>query len=93
MNCERSMIASVIFLTLGLGLIFGYCHGTIGFSAAYPVSGTSLQVTLTTTGLPALAGLVSTVIGLLLLVVALVQAIVGQMHWPGQSAKTAVPAK
>ena len=93
MNCERSVIASAIFLTLGLGLVFGYCHGTIGFSAAYPVSGTSLQVSLTTTGLPALAGSVSTVIGVLLLVIALIQAIVGQVPWPGGSPKTAVPAK
>lgn len=93
MNCERSVIASAIFLTLGLGLIFGYCHGTIGFSAAYPVSGTSLQVSVTTTGLPALAGSVSTVIGVLLLVIALIQAIVGQVPWLSESAKRVVPAK
>jgi uncharacterized membrane protein len=93
MNCERSVIASAIFITLGLGLIFGYCHGTIGFSAAYPVSGTSLQVSVTTTGLPALAGSVSTVIGVLLLVVALIQAVVRQGTWPSGSPKTAVPAK
>ena len=93
MNCERSVIASVLLLTLGVGLIFGYCHGTVGFSAAHPVSATSLQVSITTTGLPALAGSVSTVIGVLLLIVALIQAIVGQVPWPGESAKKVVPAK
>ena len=93
MNCERSLIASVIFLTLGLSLIFGYCHGTIGFGAAYPVSGTSLHISIITTGLPALAGLASTVVGMLLLAVALIQGLIAQVRWPGESAKTAVPAK
>jgi len=93
MNCERSLIASVVLLTLGLGLVFGYCHGTVGFGAAYPVSGTSLQLSITTTGLPALAGFVSTLLGMLLLIVEVVQAVVGQAHFHGEAVKTALPAK
>ena len=93
MNSERSLIAAAVLLGLALGLIFGYCHGTIGFSAAYPVSGAALQVSINTTGLPATAGLASTLVGVLLLLVALIQAIVNQVHWPGESSKTAVPAK
>jgi uncharacterized membrane protein len=85
MNCQRSLIISAIFLILGLGLIFGFTHGTAGFSAAYPVSGTALDISLKTTGLPAMAGLVATLVGLVLLIVALVQAVVGQVHWPAAS--------
>ena len=91
MNCERSLIASVIFLGAGLGLLFGYCHGTIGFSAAYPMAGASLQIAINTAGFPAVAGVVLTLVGLLLLIVALIQAVVSQ--WPEGAVKTAVPAK
>jgi uncharacterized membrane protein len=87
MNCERSLIAAVVFLIAGLGLIFGFTHGTVGFGAAYPVAGTALEVSLKTTGLPALAGVVATLIGLLVLIIALVQAVVAQV--PSESAKTA----
>ena len=79
MNSERTLLSSIVFLGLGLGLIFGYCHGTVGFSAAYPVSGASLQVAINTTGLPAMAGVVLTLIGVLLLIIATVLAIVGQV--------------
>ena len=87
MNCERSLIAAVVFLISGLGLIFGFTHGTVGFGAAYPVAGTALEVSLKTTGLPALAGVITTLIGVLLLIIALVQAVVAQV--PSESAKTA----
>ncbi len=76
MNCERILIASIVFLGVGLGLIFGYTHGTVGFNLAYPVSGASLQVSINTTGLPAIAGFGCTVLGVLLLAAAAVQAIV-----------------
>lgn len=84
MNSERALLSSIVFLVLGLGLIFGYCHGTVAFSAAYPVSGASLQIAINTAGLAAMAGFASTVIGLLLLIVATVLAVVGQVLWPGE---------
>jgi hypothetical protein len=76
MTADRLLIGSVLCLALGLGLIFGYCHGGASFSAAYPVGGASLQVSLTTTGMPAMAGFALTVVGLLLLIWAVVDAIV-----------------
>jgi hypothetical protein len=85
MNCQRSLIAAAVFLITGLGLIFGFTHGTVGFGAAYPVAGTALDVSLKTTGLPALLGVLATLIGVLVLLIALVQAVVAQM--PGESAK------
>jgi uncharacterized membrane protein len=87
MNCERSLIAAVVFLVTGLGLIFGFTHGSVGFGAAYPVAGTALEVSLKTTGLAALAGVVTTLIGLLVLIIALVQAVAAQV--PSVSPKTA----
>jgi hypothetical protein len=81
MSSERTLIASVMFLSIGLGLIFGYCHGTAGFNAGYPLSGTSLQFSINTNGIPALAGSAATLLGILLLATAFVQAILGQARW------------
>jgi high-affinity nickel permease len=73
MNTERSVIASIVFLGLGLGLIFAYCHdSTVSLGAAYPIAGASLQVVINTNGLPAIAGIISTVLGVLFLFAALV---------------------
>jgi len=34
MNSERTLLSSILFLALGLGLIVGYCHGsTIGLGS------------------------------------------------------------
>jgi uncharacterized membrane protein len=79
MNAKRILIASVVFLGLGLGLIFGYCHGTVNFNAAYPASGASLQIAINTTGLPAMTGFAATVLGVILLAIALVQAVVAEL--------------
>jgi hypothetical protein len=76
MTSERAVILSVLFLGLGLGLIFGFCHdSTVGFNGSYPAAGASLQVVLHTDGLPAMAGLASTVLGVLFLFAALVLAV------------------
>ena len=87
MNAERTLIISVAFLALGLGLIFGFCHGNAGFSAAYPPSGASFQLSLTTTGLPAEGGFAATVIGVVLLLAAFLQAIVTQIRLPHAASK------
>lgn len=92
MNCERSLIASVVFLVTGLGLIFGYCHGTIGLRGAYPIAGAAMEIAVKTTGWPAIAGVSATLIGIVLLMVALVHAVVAQARWPGEKPTAVAPA-
>jgi hypothetical protein len=66
----------VVCLAVGLGVLFAFCHGTTGVQFAYPLSGASVHIDMTTTGLPAIAGSVLTVIGAFLLIVATVIALV-----------------
>jgi uncharacterized membrane protein len=82
MNVDRLLIASVLCLAVGLSVIVSFCHGTAGFNAAYPFAGASLQIGLTTTGLPAMLGFALTVIGLLLLIWATVSAVLRQVESP-----------
>lgn len=80
MKPDRFVIASVLFLSTGLGLIFGYCNGTAGMSASFPLSGASLSICTTTTGPGALGGVALTATGVLLLLCALLLSIVGQFR-------------
>jgi uncharacterized membrane protein len=82
MNTRRLLIASFLFLASGVSLVCGYCNGTTGFAANIPVSGSSVKIDITTTGLPALAGLPLTVLGLLLLVISVFAAIIGEIRAP-----------
>ncbi len=80
MNVARSLIASIVFLGLGLGLILGHLHdSTVGFSAAHPASAASLQIILHTDGLPAMAGVAASLMGVLLLFAALVLAVLQEV--------------
>lgn len=80
MNSERTLIAAILVLGLGVGLVLGYCHdSTIGFNAAHPAAGASLQIVIHTNGWPAMAGLAATVVGTLLLFAALVLAVLKQI--------------
>jgi hypothetical protein len=86
MTCERSVIASIVFLGLGLGLILAYCHdSTISFSAAHPASAARLQFVIYTNGWPAMAGLVASVVGILLLFAALAFAVLAQIPPPDRA--------
>jgi hypothetical protein len=71
------VIASVLCLAAGVGLIFGYCNGTTGLQVGSPMAGSSLHVDLTTKGWPALLGLALTGAGTLLQVIAFFTAILG----------------
>lgn len=81
MHSDRPLIGSVVSLAAGLGLLFGYCHGNVGLSAASPVANSSFQVSTTTTGLPALGGFALTLIGILLLLWAFVAAVIAQFRF------------
>ena len=80
------MIAAIVFLGLGLGLILGYCHdSTISFSAAHPASAARFQFVIYTNGWPAMAGLAATVVGILLLFAALAFAVLAQIAPRGRA--------
>ena len=87
MKSDRPMILSVVLLAAGLGILFGYCHGTAGLSAAIPVSGASFNLCITTTGPGALGGFALTVLGVLLLLWAVFLAIVGEIRLLGPRRK------
>jgi hypothetical protein len=74
------LIASVVCLAIGLGVIFGYCNGTTGVSFAYPLAASSIHIDITTTGPGAVVAVVSTLLGLFLLVVATVMAVAGMLR-------------
>jgi uncharacterized membrane protein len=80
MRTRRLLITSFVVLAVGVYLICNYCNGSTGFSFAYPVSGSSLKIDITTTGLPALAGVPLAVLGLLLLTSSVVAALVGEIQ-------------
>jgi hypothetical protein len=63
------VIISVACLAIGVGLICYYCNGTTGFSFAYPLSGASLHIDITTTGAPALIGPLLTIFGAVLVMI------------------------
>lgn len=80
MTCARNLVASIVFLGLGIGLVLGYSHdSTIGLTAAHPVTAASLQVIIHTDGWPAMAGVFLVVLGVLLLFIALVQAVLEEL--------------
>ena len=63
------IIISIACLAIGVGLIFYYCNGSTNFSFGYPLSGTSLHIDTTTTGAPALIGLLLTILGAVLVII------------------------
>jgi hypothetical protein len=79
MKADRPLILSVLLLAAGVGLILAYCHGTTNLSAAYPFSGSTLHVDFTTVGPAVLGGILMTALGVLLMVVALLAAVVGEI--------------
>jgi len=73
------LIACILFLAAGLGLIFVYCNGASSFNAAFPVSASVFHLDVTTAGPAALGGIALIATGILLLLWALLGAIVGQI--------------
>lgn len=74
------LLVAVVCLGAGLGVVFGYCNGTTGLSFAYPLSGSSVHIDITTTGsgVPVAVGLVG--VGTFLLVIATILALIGMFR-------------
>ena len=70
------LVAAVLSLAIGLWVLFAFCHGTTGLQFAYPISGASVHIDITTTGAPAIIGLGLTVLGAFLLLVATIIALI-----------------
>lgn len=83
MRSDRPLIVAILLLAAGLGLILGYCQGTFGFNAAYPVSAANLHLSITTTGPAAMGGAALTVLGLVAMAWALICAIIGSLQQIG----------
>ena len=71
------LVTAVLCLAVGIGVFFGYCHGTSGVQFDFPVSATAIHLDITTTGVPAIVGLVLTLVGAFLLIVATLLALIG----------------
>ena len=78
MNSDRPLIASILFLAAGLGLIIGYCHGPTNVTAAYPFAVSMLHIDISLVGPAVPGGLLCIAIGLVLLAWAFIAAIVSQ---------------
>jgi uncharacterized membrane protein len=72
MKSRILLLASVLFLGIGINTIFDYGKGTAGFSAAYPVDGARFELSIATTGVAAIAGFSLTLFGVFLLLLAIV---------------------
>jgi len=85
MSVSRPIIPAVLLLAAGLGLIFAYGIGTTNLNMGYPISGSTLQIAITTTGPAAMGGFALTALGLLLLVWAFVGAVFSEIGLVGSS--------
>ena len=92
MRADRALIGAGVFLGFGLWLLFAFCHGNVGVGFALPVAGTKFNMDVTTMGVPALIGMPVTLIGIILLVIALLLAIVQQFR-PVRPARIEAPPR
>lgn len=70
------LVVAVVCLAVGVGVLFAFCHGNTGAQFAYPLSGASVHIDMTTTGVPAIVGFALTILGAFLLIVATIIALV-----------------
>ncbi len=76
MHREKLTLASIVFLAIGLAWIISFWNGSVGFSAAHPVTASKFAMDVTVTGGPALGGIALTVIGAVMLLFCAVMAVV-----------------
>jgi len=82
MKSDRLVIAAVLLLAAGLGLLIGFMNGATGLSVGYPFTETKLHVDITAAGIPVLVGIPLLAAGVVLLFFALIAAVVAQFHRP-----------
>lgn len=78
MRPDRPLIGAVACMAAGVGMIVAYCQGAASMNAAYPFTGSTLHLDLTTSGPAVLSGLALTAVGLLLLAWAVLMALASQ---------------
>lgn len=93
MRADRLLIAAGLFLGFGLWFLFAFCHGNVGIGFALPVAGTKFNMDTTTMGVPALAGIPLTIIGIVLLVVAFITAIIEQFRPHARVVQDSLPRR
>ncbi len=76
MNRQKMVVASTLFLALGIAWIISFWNGHVGFVASQPVTASKFSMDITVTGWPALGGFALTILGALLLLVSAVMSIV-----------------
>jgi hypothetical protein len=92
MRANIPLIGAVLFLVAGLGLILTYGQNTSSFNMGIPIAASALQIAIVTTGPAVVGGVCLTAVGLLLLVLATILAILGEIGLlgPGWYAQRAV---
>ena len=79
------LVTAVVCLVVGLWVLFAFCHGTAGVQYASPLSGASVHLDITTTGLPSMIGVALSALGAFLLIVATIIALIGLFRRDGNS--------
>ena len=82
LRSSRWVIASVVFLTGGLWLLFSFCHGDAGLAFALPVAASKVSLNISTMGWPVLVGIPLLAIGTILLVATFFVALIEQFTGP-----------
>ena len=67
MMIRRLLLASVVLLVVGIGLLAYFSHGDAGFQAGDSISAFSIKLDVTTVGYPAIFGGPAVIFGSLLL--------------------------
>ena len=76
------LVIAVLCLAVGIGVLFAFCHGNTGVQFAW-LSAASVHVDITTTGIPAIVGVVLTLFGAFLLIIATIIALFGMRRGNG----------
>jgi heme A synthase len=74
------LLVAVACLAAGLFVIFYFCNGTTGLSFAWPLSGSSIHIDITTTGAGVPIAVALTLTGAFLLIVATIIALIGMFR-------------